>query len=294
MRLATDFEDSWATLGVMVHRILASRPPRRIVLALITVALCVSAAPAAAGELELALSVGRALPFYEQSFGFDPDDIVPPDIPVETSGGFDLELNGGLALSGALTWRFNDVVGLEARVDSAKVNLEVTGGRVGGDLGDLIPGLPSIPVTGDLSGESVVDRFTPFSLNLQLGFGERTRFVISGGASYMPATTVAATVQVRLGLENIPGIGLPSIGVSAAATLDGGFGVNLGAGLRVPLGDTVSLVFDARAFGFPKQELQWGSGSGASPIEEALAAALDPIEFQYGYFQATGGLAFTF
>jgi len=82
--------------------------------------------------------------------------------------------------------------------------------------------------------------------------------------------------------------------VSAAATLDGGFGGNLGAGLRVPLGDSVSLVFDARAFGFPKRELAWGSGSGTSPIEEALAAALDPIEFQYGFFQATGGVAFTF
>ena len=50
----------------------------------------------------------------------------------------------------------------------------------------------------------------------------------------------------------------------------------------------------ARAFGFPKQELQWGPGSGSSAIEEGLAAALDPIAFQYGFFQATGGLAFTF
>ena len=278
----------------MIQRIVASCSHPRVVLRLVVGVMTLSAAPAPAGELELAVSVGRALPFYKQSFAFDPGDLVPLDLPVATSGEFDLELNGGLAFSGALTWRFSDVVGLEARVDSARVNLEVTGGRVSADLGDLIPGLPSIPVTGDLSGESEVDQLTPFSLNLQLGFGERTRFVISGGASYIPATTVAATVQVRLGLENIPGISLPPIGVSAAATLDGGFGGNLGAGLRVPLGDSVSLVFDARAFGFPKRELAWGSGSGTSPIEEALAAALDPIEFQYGFFQATGGVAFTF
>ena len=281
----------------MIHEIVASRPGRRVVLALLAVGLSVSAAPAPAGELELAVQVGQALPSYKQSFAFDPGDVVPLDLPVETSGSFDLELNGGLALSGAITWRFSEIVGLEARADSARVNLEVTGGRVSADLGDLIPGLPSIPVNGDLVGDSEVDRLTPFSLNLQIGFGDRTRFVISGGASYIRATTVAATVQVRLGLGDIPGlppITLPPISVSASATLDGGFGGNLGAGLRVGLSETVSLVFDARAFGFPKRELEWGSGSGLSPIEEALADALDPIEFEYGFFQATGGLAFTF
>ena len=281
----------------MVHGIVTSRLGRRVVLALLSVGLSVSAAPAPAGELELALQVGRALPFFKQTFAFDPGDVVLLGLPVETSGSFDLELNGGLGLSGAVTWRFSETVGLEARADSARVNLEVTGGRVSADLGDLIPGLPSIPVAGDLSGESEVDRLTPFSLNLQVGFGDRTRFVISGGVSYIPATTVAATVQVRLGLGDIPGlppITLPPIGVSASATLDGGFGANLGAGLRVALSDNVSLVIDARAFGFPKRELEWGSGSDISPIEEALAASLDPIEFQYGFFQATGGLAFTF
>jgi hypothetical protein len=73
-----------------------------------------------------------------------------------------------------------------------------------------------------------------------------------------------------------------------------GFGGNLGAGLRVPVSSHVSLLFDARAFGFPKREIQWGSGGDSSPIEDALAAALDPIEFEYGFFQATGGLVFTF
>jgi hypothetical protein len=258
----------------------------------------VGASGASAGELEIAVQVGRSLPFYKQTFALNPDDIVPPEIPVETSGGFDLELGGGLTASGALTWRFTDVVGLEARVDSAKVELEVTGGRASADVGDLIPGFPSIPVTGDISGETQIDRLTPVSLNLQLGFGNGVRFVISGGGSYIPATTVAATVRVRLGVSDIPGlppITLPGVAVSAAATLDGGFGGNVGAGLRVELSPQVALVVEARAFGFPKRELQWGPGSGdPSPIEEALAEALDPIAFQYGFFQASGGLAFTF
>ncbi len=102
-------------------------------------------------------------------------------------------------------WRFTDTVGLEARVDSAKVELEVTGGRVSADVGDLFPGLPSIPLTGDLSGETQIDRLTPFSLNLQLGFGDGVRFVISGGASYIPATTVAATVHVATPQCHTPG-----------------------------------------------------------------------------------------
>jgi hypothetical protein len=280
----------------MSHGTVESRVVRGAFLGLLVVAVGVSGA--SAGELEIAVQVGRSLPFYKQTFALNPDDIVPPDLPIETSGGFDLELGGGLTASGALTWRFTDTVGLEARVDSAKVELEVTGGRVSGDLGDLIPGLPSIPLTGDLSGETQIDRLTPFSLNLQLGFGDRVRFVISGGGSYIPATTVAATVHVRLGLSDIPGlppITLPGLSVSAAATLEGGFGGNVGAGLRVAVSPQVALVFEARAFGFPTREIQWGPGSGdPSLIEEALAEALDPIEFQYGFFQASGGLAFTF
>jgi hypothetical protein len=265
--------------------------------ALALLVLGTGAGSARAGEVEVAVLAGRSLPFYEQSFAVDPGDLTPPDLPVSTSGGFDLTLGGGLTVSGALTWRFSDVVGLEARVDSAKVELEVRGGEVSADLGDLVPGLPSIPISGSISGATQIDRLTPVSLNLQLAFGSSARFVVSGGASYIPATTIAATVGVALGsdLPGLPPLTLPPIGVSASATLDGGLGGNLGLGLRVPLGAHVALVVDARGFAFPKRELQWGPGSGdPSPIEEALAEALDPIEFEYGFFQASGGLAFIF
>jgi hypothetical protein len=273
-------------------------PSRRLKILLLALAAGLVAAPASAGDFEVAVQVGRALPFYSQSFAFDPGDLLPPDYPVQTSGGFDLELSGGLTVSGALTWRFSESLGLEARVDTAKVDLQVKGGQVSTDLGDLIPGLPSIPISGDISGEAPIGRLVPVSLNLQFVAGESVQFVASGGLSYIPPVTVAATVDIGLAIDAIPGlppITLPDLGVSAAATLDGGFGGNLGAGLRVPVGSHVALLFDARAFGFPKRELQWGTGSGhASPIEQALAAALDPIEFEYGFFQATGGLVFTF
>jgi hypothetical protein len=269
--------------------------PGRPVALLVLIIAGLSGGPASAGEVELAVEAGRSLPFYSQSFALDPAGLVPPGYPLDTSGGFDLELGGGLTVSGTVTWRFSDVLGLEARVDSAEVELRVTGGQVGTDLGELLPGLPSIPISGDLSGETRIDRLTPVSLNLQFVAGESVRFVVSGGVSYIPATTVAATVRVRLGdVPGLPLITLPGLSVSAAATVDGGFGGNLGVGLRVPVASHVALLVDARAFGFPTQEVQWGPGSGSSAIEEALAAALDPIALQYGFFQATGGLAFTF
>ena len=256
--------------------------------------------PATAGDFELAVQVGRALPFYSQSFAFDPGDLLPPDYPVQTSGGFGLELNGGLTVSGALTWRFSESLGLEARVDTAKVDLQVEGGQVSTDLGDLIPGLPSIPISGDISGSAPIGRLVPLSLNLQFVAGENVQFVASGGLSYMPSVTIDVSVAAALGIGEIPEIPglppitLPDLGVSAAATLDSGFGANLGAGVRVPVGSKVALVFEARAFGFPKQKIGWDAGSESSPIEEALAAALDPIEFQSGFFQATGGVVITF
>ena len=281
----------------MNHPSPVGRSRHRLTVLFLTLTAGFVAAPASAGDFELAAQVGRALPFYSQSFAFDPGDLLPPDYPVETSGGFDLELGGGLTVSGAVTWRFSDSLGLEARVDTAKVDLQVDGGQVRTDLGDLIPGLPSIPISANLSGETSIGRLVPVSLNLQFVTGEKVQFVASGGLSYIPSVTVAATIDIGLVLDDIPGlppVTLSDLGVSAAATLDGGFGGNLGAGLRVPVGPHVYLIFDARAFGFPKRELQWGSSGDSSPIEDALAAALDPIEFEYGFFQATGGLVFTF
>ena len=80
----------------------------------------------------------------------------------------------------------------------------------------------------------------------------------------------------------LPAIAL--LATSLAATLQGLFGQTVTAGVG-NLGQTLG-----QAFG----TLQSPGGGDSSLIEEALAAALDPIEFQYGFFQATGGLAFTF
>lgn len=257
-----------------------------------------TAAPTSAGDLELTVQAGLALPSYSQSFAFDPGDLLPPDVPVQTSGGFGLELEGGLTLSGALTWRFTDSFGLEARVDTAKVDLKVDGGQVSTDLGDLIPGLPTIPISGNISGSAPIGRLVPLSLNLQFVAGEKVQFVASGGLSYIPPVDIDVSVNAALGIDEIPGLPpttLPDFGVSASARLDGGLGGNLGAGIRVPVGSSLTLVFEARAFAFPSQQIRWDAGSGdPSPIEEILANAIEPIDFDAGYFQATAGLVFSF
>ena len=80
--------------------------------ALLTLALGLATATAGAGEVEIAVQLGRSLPFYKQSFALNPEQVVPPDVPVSTSGGFDLELGGGLTFGGAVTWRFTDSLGL--------------------------------------------------------------------------------------------------------------------------------------------------------------------------------------
>ena len=98
----------------------------------------------------------------------------------------------GLTVAGALTWRFTDSLGLEARVDTAKVDLEVTGGTVGVDLGNLLPGLPSIPISGDLEGQTEIGRLIPFSLNLQFQAGEKVRFVTRRVTDLLRGTSLSS------------------------------------------------------------------------------------------------------
>ena len=238
---------------------------RRLDCLAVIVALAGAPVSAAAGEVELTLQANWVLPFYSQTFRLDPDSIVPPGGPIRTSGSFQLDGKGGIGWGASLAWHFAGPLALEARFDSAAIGIEVAGGQVETDLGDLIPGLPPLPIGGTITGVAEIERLTPFSLNLHYGAGERVRFVASGGVSFMPATTLVATVGVGLqtgGIPGIPSIDLPRIGVTAAATLDGSVGGNLGVGVRVPLSPKVSLLFDGRVFGFPEREVEWGRGSG--------------------------------
>ena len=95
----------------------------RILAALI---FLLGAGPARAAELELAGYLGVTLPFYEQTF---PIDLRPPERPIqgiEIRQEEPLRLNakGGLVLAGAATVYFGGAFGIEARYDSADVDIQ--------------------------------------------------------------------------------------------------------------------------------------------------------------------------
>ena len=62
----------------------------------------------AVAEFELTILGGLSLPTYEQTFSFDVDDVIDPDLPIASSGQFAMQLEGAAAFSGALAWRFSE------------------------------------------------------------------------------------------------------------------------------------------------------------------------------------------
>lgn len=258
-------------------------------------ALCGAGAPAA--EVELFGQFGLTLPFYQQTFRYDPKLLIPSNVPVSSDGAFQMDATGSLAVSGGLTLYLAKVVGLEARVDSAAIDIAVEGTSLSADLGSVGPiRLPGL--SASVNGDVAVGRLNAVSLNLKLRTPGRFRFYVSGGISYMPSLAFDATARLSLALDlggGLPTIPIPALTVGASASLDAMIGGNAGAGLQVGLGPKVALLVEARAFAFPEQEIRWGSSSGSiSPVEQLLASNLDPIRFRPGFFQATAGLAVTF
>lgn len=256
--------------------------------------LACAARPAAAGDVEVTGQVGASLPFYSQSFRVDPNTWVPAGVPVSASGAFGLDASGGLSAAGGVAWFFSKSLGLEARVDSAGVDLEVTGGDVTAGGGGLPPALGLGVAIG---GEAQLDRLTAFSLNLRLRSTGRVRVFASAGLSYLPATGAEAAVRLeaQLRLPGLPPVSLPALGVSARGNLASAVGGNVGVGVDLALSRQAALVVEGRGFLFPSRQLEWGpSGGGSSPLETALAAALEPIDLRPGFFQLTGGLALRF
>ena len=115
-------------------------------------AIMLAPAAASAGELELVGYVGSVFPFYEQSFEFDPGTLpVPPGISVEQEDIFHLDGKGGLALGAGASLQFAPWLGIEGRVDTADVSVQITGERylVSVDLPGPIPDLTNELVLGD-------------------------------------------------------------------------------------------------------------------------------------------------
>jgi hypothetical protein len=268
-----------------------------------------AAAPLAhAGGLELSGYAGPVVSLYDQSVQLDPAGLVLPGGAVVPAGqAMRLEAEGGTSLGGALTLYLADWVGLEVRLDAAKIDLQVTGAtyRVVVDLPAPLP-----DATGDLelgSGPMDFERIRPLSLNLKLRTPGRVRLTLSGGLSYLPELNVVSAQAVRLRSVQVPGVPagsvLATVGLRAEALPEqeenGRYGANAGLGLQIALGEHVMLVGEGRGFAFREHRLHWQRAGGTlAPLEQALAAELErrlaPVDFNPNFFQVTAGLALSF
>jgi len=263
---------------------------------------------AAAGELEITGHIGPTFPFYEQEFAFDPGSLPSiPGITVTQEDIFRLDAHGGLALGLSASYQFTPWLGIEARVDTADVGVNIQGARYQIRT-DLPSPLPDLVSELDLSsGEANLHRIHPFSLNLRARSEGRTRVGASAGISYLPSFSFVIEQDATLRIvEPLPvNVGTAHLAVAAEALPgeedQGRLGVNAGAFVQFGLTDHVSLQADARYFHFQEQTLSWGlpQVAGGLPLVEetivkAIASRLEPVEFNPTFFQLTAGVTLRF
>jgi hypothetical protein len=264
-------------------------------------------AGAVPAELELGLFAGRSLPRYDQRFNYDPGSLsapVPlPGVVITQRGTFGLVANGGLAAGVSLAFFPADAFGFEARLDTVGLRVDATGVRYAATVTSTVPALPSFTANLELPpGVVDVDSLTPYSVGLKVRSPGRVRFFLAVGGSRLPKVGVTATQALATGLSRF------SPPIAARATIrtaalpsksQGRWGLTAGAGFQVPLGAKASLQAEARAFRFQRQALGWELVELApSPVEIELVrdgvAALDPVDFNPTFYQATAGFVLRF
>jgi hypothetical protein len=274
-------------------------------------ALTAIADPAGAEGWEIAVSAGKVIPFYDQSFEYDPGALSSP-IPgatIEQRGVFRLDARGALALNLAIARDLGRHIAVEARLDTADVSVDTIGAvyRVRASLPAPLP-----PLSTDVNlGTGTVDleRLRPVSLNLKAQGGGRARVSLSAGASYLPSFRFAVEQAIGIGLPGIVGtrlaLDVARVGLAAEALPSqqgqGRWGVNAGIAVGVRVAPRVSVVAEGRYFHFQKQTLQWGraEGAGVLPaiqenIVRQVAAKLEPIVFNPAFFHTSLGLSVRF
>lgn len=277
---------------------------RLLLLALVS---SVPGASVRAATLEVAGYAGLTLPFYEQTFTID---LIPPGNPVEgvtiqQERPLTLSAKSGLVLAGSATVYFGGAFGIEARYDSAVVDITSEPPLYSVTLSHPLPNAhfalePAATVI-------TISALTPLSLNLKLRTPGPVRFFLSGGISYLPDFQLAVTQKLGVSVAGIslpPGVNLGSLSATAVTRPEdpqyGGVGGNVGLGLQIKLSEHVALVGEGRAFFFPKQELTWrvtqegGYVTVPPEVLTALERQLEPIRFNPAYFHLVGGIAFTF
>jgi len=271
--------------------------------------LAAAPAPAQAERVELAIHAGATIPFYEQSFRYDPGTLVPriPGLTIEQQGSFGLDARGALAAGASLAWHLNRVLGLEARIDTADVDVRALGARYEVRV-DLPPPLPGFSTDVELgSGTVELERLRVLSLNLKLRTPGPLVLAVSGGASYLPNLSLEARQTVGLGVTGVNG-GRSTVDVAtlvlraraAPSSDEGRLGANAGLRIQLALSSRASLFAEGRGFVFARHTIAWERGEDRllSPVEEALVreleARLEPVDFNPTFFQMVAGLALRF
>lgn len=257
-------------------------------------------------DVELTAHLGATVPFYQQSFQYNPGALIPPlpGLTVQQTGAFRLDGRGGLAIGGGLSVSPFGPLGIEARIDVATVDLSTQGAsfRVRVDLPSPLP-----DVNADTSLDPIVASVDPvkaLSLNLRLATRGAIALVASGGVSYVPKLAASLTGRVALGVVGLDNrrsdVVITSVGLraeSAEASAKSRLGVNAGVAVGFRLGSRLGLLAEARFFHFPRQTLVWtrADTSLLSPLEETLLdgvqETLDPVRFDLSFFQVTGCVA---
>lgn len=274
-------------------------------------ALFLSGSDAAAGEWEATLLAGKAFPFYDQTFEYDPGPLAPPlaGTTIEQRGTFRLHARGALTAGGVVAYHFSSVFGVEARLDTADVAVDTVGAlyRV---RADLPPPLPDLVTDVDLGSGSVdLERLRPISIGVRLRTRGRWRITGSAGLSYLPAFRFRVAQAVGLGLPSFDGrrldVDVARVSLGAEARPDqegeGRLGVQAGASVSYPLGRRVRATADVRYFAFQPQTIRWERAHTDSPLprlQEEIArqveSRLEPVRFNPTFFHAGVGLALRF
>ena len=259
--------------------------------------LLLSPATGGAGQLEISGWVGPSLPFYSQSFSYQPPAVPPlPGVSVEQLGEFRFDASGGVSFGAGVAWHPAGPLGVELRLDSGAIDVTQDGARFRVTVHPPAP-LPPLSLDVETQGTITLGRLLPISLNLRYRGGGRVGLVASAGLSYLPSLDF--TVSQELGIGAIGGVGgieLPTVPLEAGGQIDGFWGANAGLGLRLRLSGSVSANIEGRGFFFGERELDWKIDRfPLSPeLGEALRQQLDPIRFTPGFFQATAGLSVRF
>ena len=267
--------------------------------------LLLAASSAPAGDWEATIQAGPTFPFYEQSFEFDPGRIAPPGgVVIDEDGVFRLDGEGGLSLGASLAFHPVPAVGLEARLDTADVDVSTDG--VSYDIRANVPPFGQLRTTVVFTeGEGDLQRLRPVSLNLRLRSPGTAGVFASGGVSYLPGFRFVIRQPIEAALGDGPLLPVGEVSLPAEALPDeegdGRWGWNAGGGLHWQVAPRLRLVAEGRYFYFQRQTLFWGEPEGTGPLNAVqrdlirrITEELDPVRFNPTFFQATGGISITF